>query len=196
MYHLPLLPGYDPNVNVRSSAFAKSPRGASMLLSLSEAEENGYVGTYFDSSEPEEPLLSDGFIPSLSPTDRRAPVSDAEDQPVPPRPHPPRPRAKSMVDERLAEVIFFAYGVVVFFGLQEHEERMIIDDIDTAGVLTRRIDEENWEIEECHYAVCDTLSSAFGPSLTVCQYDPNAAYPRIYNDLFSQFSLNLPGRFS
>lgn len=151
MYHLPLLPGYDPNVNVRSSAFAKSPRGTSMLLSLSEAEENGYEGTYFDSAVAEDPFSSDGFIPSLSPTDTRQPLNQ-EEQLQPPK--QARPRAKSMADERVAEVIFFSYGVVVFYGLQENEERMIIEDIDNASVLTLRVEENAWEIEECHYTVC------------------------------------------
>lgn len=47
MYHLPLLPGYGPHANVRSSVPAKTPGGRTMLSRMSEAEEYGYEGTYF-----------------------------------------------------------------------------------------------------------------------------------------------------
>lgn len=149
MYHLPLLPGYDPNVNVRSSAPVKSPGGKSFLARLSEAEDNGYEGTYFNPNDGNEAFSSDGFIPSSSPEDTRRANEDRARR---------RPRAKSLSDEKVAEVIFFAYGVVVFFGLQEAQERSIIDDIDAAGVLTRKIDEDSWEIEECHFAVSHFLT--------------------------------------
>ena len=180
MYHLPLLPGYDPNVNVRSSVPAKSPGGKSILTRLSEAEENGYEGTYFNPEPESEGFSSDGFIASSSPeeTRRARPAENATET---------RPRAKSVSDEQVAEVVFFAYGVVVFFGLQEAQERSIIDDIVNAGILTRKIDEESWEIEECHFAVSSFLRYIFQGAGWAFQYDPHAAYPRIYNDLFSTF---------
>ncbi|KAH8113890.1 DUF155-domain-containing protein [Phellopilus nigrolimitatus] len=184
MYHLPLLPGYDPGVNVRSSAAVKTPGGKSFLTRMSEAEENGYEGTYFP-SESGEGFSSDGFIAGSSPDDarrmQRPPGAeeateegegDVQGEPGAPR----RPRARSMADERIAEVVFFAYGVVVFFGFEENEERAIVDDLDSAGILSRRIEDDAWEVEECHYTV--------GPPPFV-RYDPNAAYPRIYNDLFT-----------
>lgn len=152
MYHLPLLPGYDPNVNVRSSMPAKTPGGTSFAAALSEAEENGYEGTYFPSEETEDSFTADGFIPSSSPEDSRlGSRSDNEGSRlgVPLQ----RQRSKSNTENRIAEVIFFAYGVVVFFGLQEAQERAIIDDINTAGILLRRFEEDMWEVEECHYTV-------------------------------------------
>lgn len=155
MYHLPLLPGYDPNVNIRSSAPVKSPGGKTFLARLSEAEDNGYEGTYFSANDGNEAFSSDGFIPSSSPEDTRRTNEERVQR---------RPRAKSLSEEKVAEVIFFSYGVVVFFGLQEAQERSIIDDIDTAGVLTRKIDEDSWEIEECHFAV-SPLFDIFRPSL-------------------------------
>ena len=51
-------------------------------------------------------------------------------------------------------MIYFAYGVVVFFGLTESQERSIIDDIASAGILVRKFEEEAWEIEEFHFVVC------------------------------------------
>ncbi|EJC99326.1 DUF155-domain-containing protein [Fomitiporia mediterranea MF3/22] len=162
MYHLPLLSGYDPNVNVRSSsAPAKVPGGSDFLAALSEAEENGYEGTYFSPQPTTDGFDSEGFIPSSSP-------EDARQQPYQPMSGKTRPRTRKMEEENVAEVVFFAYGVVVFYGLEESQERAIIDDIDHAAVLTRKIGEDDWEIEECHFA-----------------YDPFAAYPRIYNDLFT-----------
>ncbi len=50
-------------------------------------------------------------------------------------------------------MVFFEYGVVVFFGLSESEERDILEDIENAGIMKRKIQEGSWEIEECHYTV-------------------------------------------
>ena len=55
----------------------------------------------------------------------------------------------------VAEVIYFAYGVVVFFGPTESQERSFIDDIESAGILVRKFEEDAWEIEEFHYVVSD-----------------------------------------
>ena len=152
MYHLPLLPGYGPNINVRSSAPSNTSSGTSFLAALSEAEENGYEGTYFPSEETQESFTSDGFIASSSPEESRLGADSRSDgeQLLPPR---QRHRTKSASENKIAEVVFFAYGVVVFYGLQEAQERSIIDDINNAGVLSRRIQEDMWEIEECHYTV-------------------------------------------
>jgi uncharacterized Rmd1/YagE family protein len=186
MYHLPLLPGYGPNSNIRSSVPAQSKGGKSLLSRLSEAEENGYQGTYFSSASPSRNSIRDGFITSSSPVDTRKPipqtpasdvttfpesesehsphngwVSDDQARPEP----PPQPR---LPEEEVAEVVFFEYGVVVFFGLDTGQERSILEDIDKAGIMKRRLEEENWEVEECHFA-----------------HDPYIAYPRIYNDFFT-----------
>ena len=53
----------------------------------------------------------------------------------------------------MAEVVFFSYGVAVFFGLEEAQERDILDDLESAGVWIRKREEDDWEIEECHFAV-------------------------------------------
>jgi hypothetical protein len=42
MYQLPLLPGYGPNVNVRSSALAETHTSHKMIRRMSEAEDIGY----------------------------------------------------------------------------------------------------------------------------------------------------------
>jgi uncharacterized Rmd1/YagE family protein len=65
-------------------------------------------------------------------------------------------------EDRIAEVVFFAYGVAVFFGLDEGQERAIVEDISNAGILKRPMKEDDWEIEECHFAVrgCPVISTA------------------------------------
>ncbi|KAF8903332.1 hypothetical protein CPB84DRAFT_1814700 [Gymnopilus junonius] len=227
MYHLPLLPGYGPNANIRSSAPSKLKTGKSYNAHLSEAEENGYQGQYFTS--PDEQSSSthlQGYISSSSPVQARnsrlaeasapilgpPPQTFEESEPEPgfatepetpstesqkdfaPTPAEPDPGAetdpgtyvrwKSPVEdmdepehsgkkgkdaeEDVAEAVFFEYGVVVFFGMEEQHERDIIEDIDNAGIMKRKLNGDDWEIEECHYAL-----------------DPHIAYPRIYNDFFT-----------
>ena len=220
MYHLPLLPGYGPNTNVRSSAPPKRKKGNSILAHLSEAEENGYEGTYFT---PEQvlapPAPQDGFIsPTLElrnlhvhfatpPRDSdRIIVTDGEidtgfmtepeaflfssndtgpglsrlvdgrqdhspldtgaetdpgiygqswernNKEVPDVTEVSKGKEKAK-EEDLAEVVFFEYGVVVFFGLQERQEMDILDDMKKAGIVKRISPAEDWEVEECHYTV-------------------------------------------
>jgi uncharacterized Rmd1/YagE family protein len=162
---------------------AISNDGKSILSRLSEAEENGYQGTYFTSQEVQSPPFRDGYIASSSPVDTRHPHPNTDapetpsseiELPTPtsadvelPTPYSDaepdinwKPKSKSGAlpqiktpEEDLAEVVFFEYGVVVFFGLEEGQERGILEDIENAGILKRRIKEDDWEVEECHFAV-------------------------------------------
>jgi uncharacterized Rmd1/YagE family protein len=147
---------------------------------MSEAEEYGYDGSYFTSSPPQSPtnFLRDGFIRS-SPDTRRAPVvpfrdeeNGAESQTenetetetetemetdrdtvrpapsfVPPEPVEPEP------PQRVAELVMFDYGVAVFLGFEETQERAILEDCERAMTWIRKRTEENWEIERCHFVV-------------------------------------------
>jgi uncharacterized Rmd1/YagE family protein len=194
MYHLPLLPGYSPNTNIRSSALSKPSDAKSLLFRLSEAEETGYQGTYFASQPQQSPTSArDGYVPSSSPTDTRSPrhahfESDAETDLEPEvklRSSKPKPLNPA---DKVAEVVFFQYGVIVFFGLDQGQEMDILEDIGRAGILKRPILEDDWEVEECHFAVCTSFSlSHFIPQTAIfLQHDPNIAYPRIYNDFFSE----------
>ncbi|GAW03537.1 DUF155-domain-containing protein [Lentinula edodes] len=192
MYHLPLLPGYGPNSNIRSAAPVKTGDGKSILARLSEAEEMGYQGSYFP-HEAESSPNEDGYMTSSSPTEtrqaltQRTPTSAATDISVespfnptsyisssPETIRQQREPSSSRIEreqdpvQENAEVVFFEYGVVVCFGLTEGEEKSILEDIENAGILRRKISEEHWEIEECHFA-----------------HDPNIGYPRIYNDFFT-----------
>lgn len=232
MYHLPLLPGYGPDTNVRSSVPGKPSTGKSFLSRLSEAEENGYQGTYFTSPAARSPTsLRDGYISSSSPVDTRearpvsptalehegapftpasetelvlpseneqepehdlgapASFSDAE-APTERQVHwqtPPRtPLVAKMPDAEVGEVVFFEYGVVVFFGLEERQERDILEDIERAAITKRPIEEKDWEVEECHFIVSPYTVQASTVLKYALQHDPHIAYPRIYNDFFSE----------
>ncbi|ODN74433.1 hypothetical protein L202_06827 [Cryptococcus amylolentus CBS 6039] len=68
----------------------------------------------------------------------------------------------------VAEAVFFSYGVSVFFGFREGEEKEIMEDCETAGAWQSPKSEDDWEAEEFHYV-----------------YDPDAESPRIYNDMFT-----------
>jgi uncharacterized Rmd1/YagE family protein len=72
----------------------------------------------------------------------------ANDVQAPEIPSPPRNG-----DEDVAEVVFFDFGVAVFFGLEERYEKDILEDITNAGVVKRPIDEDDWEIDEFHFVV-------------------------------------------
>jgi uncharacterized Rmd1/YagE family protein len=193
-YYLPLLPGYGPNANLRSSA----PKGSPDLAYFSEAEENGYQGTYFTSpgkrTGKARRVSRDGYISSTTPVEthavhrspRLAPsdsglsevdegyahFSDVEagmgaaEPAWEERPASPPPQVRG--EEDMAEAVFFEYGVAVFFGFEERHELDILEDLQNAGIMRRRLKEDDREIEECHFA-----------------HDPNIAYPRIYNDFFT-----------
>ncbi|KAJ7113716.1 hypothetical protein C8R43DRAFT_1099527 [Mycena crocata] len=199
MYHLPLLPGYGPSSKIRSSVPAKTTTGRSILSRLSEAEEDGYQGTYFPAAHSPK-AHRDGYISSSSPVFTRKPSAGPFSTPsVPETPAsemPETPASEPSVafgeyiqtskgpptgiseevpsarnfseDEDVAEVVFFEYGVVVFFGLEEDQEKSVLEDIDNAGIMKGKIREEDWEVEECHFA-----------------HDRHIAYPRIYNDFFT-----------
>ncbi|KAF7308667.1 DUF155 domain-containing protein [Mycena chlorophos] len=181
MYHFPLLPGYGPNSNIRSSAPLKTSK---LLSRLSEAEEDGYQGSYFPAARsPEE--RNDGYISSSSPVFERMSRAVSQDvvettasETEPPTQLSPETPLRALPDEvplpprtpddDCAEVVFFDYGVVVFFGLLEEQEKSILEDIENAGIMKKRLSEDDWEIEECHFA-----------------HDRHIAYPRIYNDFFT-----------
>ncbi|WVQ63927.1 uncharacterized protein L199_002083 [Kwoniella botswanensis] len=93
-----------------------------------------------------------------------SPESEFSPQPQPVK----RPRRKSHTTQNVAEAVFFSYGVSVFFGFSELEEREIMEDCETASTWIRGLGEDDWEIEEFHYV-----------------YDSDAEQPRIYNDMFT-----------
>jgi uncharacterized Rmd1/YagE family protein len=205
MYHLPLLPGYSPSTTVRSSAaFTKAH-----LSRLSEAEENGYQGSYFATPRPrscEEISRGEndgyvtegregGYVTEGSPIEMRRErdpphslmfateseaeaggktdvdggfVTEAAGQTEVEHDNPrgrdalqtptlyrasPQRETEPGSEEPVAEVVFFAYGVAVFYGFNEMQEQSIIDDLANARIFRRMIKGSNWEIEECHFAV-------------------------------------------
>ncbi|KIK93371.1 hypothetical protein PAXRUDRAFT_829055 [Paxillus rubicundulus Ve08.2h10] len=109
-----------------------------------EVEQNGWGGPREDRKVKQTLALHSGFRPLTL----QAPEPELE--------------------EPIAEVVFFEYGVVVFYGFDVAQERCVIDDLANAGILKRMIKEDDWEIEECHFAI-----------------DLSIPHPRIYNDFFT-----------
>lgn len=65
-----------------------------------------------------------------------------------------RRRTKSFSDRNpVAEAVFYSYGVSVFFGFTETQEKEIMEDCLNAGAWSRPQEEDEWEVEECHYVV-------------------------------------------
>ncbi|ORX39069.1 hypothetical protein BD324DRAFT_308968 [Kockovaella imperatae] len=139
---------------------------------------------------PEDPKYFEHIpAPALSPNDlpEAAPAVEhdhyrVEQAPAlipPPRAKPvpmnARARRRSAVNltGKVAEAVFFSYGVSVFYGFQEDEEKDIMDDVERAGIWVKGLDEEDWEVDEFHYV-----------------HDPAAEFPRIYNDMFTFKSNN------
>lgn len=52
-------------------------------------------------------------------------------------------QVKVKEEERIAEVVFFAYGIAVFLGVDEGQERAIVEDISNAGILKRSMKEND-----------------------------------------------------
>ncbi|KAG6849368.1 hypothetical protein H0H93_009062 [Arthromyces matolae] len=206
MYHLPLLPGYGPETNVRSSMPAQPSNGKSLLGALSEAEEDGYQETYFNTGSPQATNSREGYI-SSSPADTRTTgrqppevsepslLSEAESEleqqypfhseteaespsTVRPRVHWKSPPRSKFSDEDVAEVVFFEYGVVVFFGLHERQERDILDDIERASIVIRPLREDRWEIEESlksrSHLLKLSIAHALAQSTLLARYETTA----------------------
>jgi uncharacterized Rmd1/YagE family protein len=175
------------------------------MTALSEAEEDGYQGSYFTQPIKRRSSVDmrDGYISSTSPVLARTapaiavfasgeevslnltsdaqfegpgtssallsdtePWTDSEVVPetitqsralqkeaVPPAAPTPQVESSSPNEDEIVEVVFFEYGVAVFFGLTEGQEKDILEDIENAGIMKRKIPEDDWEVEECHFAV-------------------------------------------
>jgi hypothetical protein len=96
-----------------------------------------------------------------------------------------RQRAKSYSNHNaVAEAVFYSYGVSVFFGFTETQEKEIMEDCLNAGAWSRPQLEDDWEVEECHYVVCRSIF--YVGNHTDIQYDRDAEVPRIFNDMFSK----------
>ena len=186
---------------------------------MSQAEEDGYTGSYFiPGRSPEKGFTfwrDDGYIAGHSPPGIRREPSNSEvdgesrdrglsmepaETPTlvaqdlafthgstgAPPPEEPNPPTVAPGDDA-AEIVFFTYGVAVFFGFDEMEERYILEDVHGAGAVKGPRQETEWEVEECHFAVSvtDPASHTIGCNHALLQFDPTISSPRIYNDFFS-----------
>jgi uncharacterized Rmd1/YagE family protein len=160
---MPLLPGYGPGINVRSSALPAPPsptaEAEDPVTVVSEAEESADDAGYFSgrpTSSSVEP--ADGVIDATPPGmgSVSEPVTPTMQTVIPSPAVEPNRRSPSLDPESFAEVVFFTYGVVVFFGFNEAQEHSILEDIETSEIMQKPLREDRWEIEECHYEVSST----------------------------------------
>ena len=146
-------------------------------VGVQAAMAHGPLGTH---PSPEHPgYLEHVPAPALSPTElpEAPPTAEhdhyrVEEGPVPVRPPMPPPmnsrmRRRSAINlhGKVAEAVFFSYGVSVFYGFQEDEEKDIMFDIEQAGIWAKGLDEEDWEVDEFHYVVSGFLEEV-GHALT------------------------------
>ncbi|KAH9899307.1 DUF155-domain-containing protein [Cubamyces lactineus] len=202
MYHLPLLPGYGPGSNIRSSAPPVTPGREDPSSGLSEAEEDGYQGTYFSSTAPQEESIAppmEGYMPSASPitathglpAEGPAQVEDAaqeqarasqqmrvivnaeEREPEPSKSEAIRPRRVSR-RKAASEVENFAEAIFFDYGV--------------VVFYGFREDQELGIIEDIEEAgILQRQIPHDDWEVEACHYahDPNIAFPRIYNDFFT-----------
>lgn len=187
VYHLPLLPGYGPNSSVRSSAPAKTgetllsrmseaeERGWEGTYFPAEAPEEPHLDSngFIPSTSPDQqrdiprPSRGNGLESEVEADPGYNTLDDEDHHERQPEKHEEnftpsteyiQPSLSTQpVPEDIAEAVFFEYGVVVFFGLEEGQERGILDDISNAEIMRRPLVEDDWEIEECHFEVCNLV---------------------------------------
>ena len=102
------------------------------------------VSAQASTSEPI-PLSPEDFHPAIVMPPKGGPGST--------RSRSARRRAKAQKSQGFAEAIFFDYGVVVFCGFREDQELGIIEDVEAAGIMLRKIPHDDWQVEDFHYAV-------------------------------------------
>ncbi len=136
-----------------------------MLFKMSQAEEYGYDGSYFPPASPVNVgfIHQDGYI-SSSPLNRYrdAPESDTDaeqyaastgpESSPPPTPHaspsvplklksPEDDKAQSL-EQSVGEIVMFDYGVAVFLGFNERQEREILEDVQRVRTGTVQSDSD------------------------------------------------------
>jgi uncharacterized Rmd1/YagE family protein len=178
---------------------------------MSQAEEDGYTGSYFvPGRSPEDGFSPDGYIAAGSvtsspPIDRR--VRDPEEgelegesrerglltetpvliqdpafTPLPAQMS--EPVTPVVASDDTAEIVFFTYGVAVFFGFDDFQEHNILEDVHGAGILKGARVEAEWEVEECHYAVTPIAPSLPMPPSLLVVVRPNDRISAHFQRLF------------
>lgn len=144
---------------VAAGSEAMAVPGSEQAASSAE-EEQPQTGVILSTSAPDRIESEDVEAASSSvPASSDAAIPSSEEQSAPlvepsapiHRPAAPRTRRKRISDTQVGEVVIFDYGVTVFFGFTERQEREILDDFESAGAWVKSFDEDDWEVEECHF---------------------------------------------
>ncbi|EIM19865.1 DUF155-domain-containing protein [Wallemia mellicola CBS 633.66] len=194
VYHLPLLPGYSATTTLRSSAPIMSPGGGSIIDQYEEADElpqhaeiEHHNEQHYDDLSHSPPRIDhQGFINETVGDGRSgngvSNIGDVSPSPDDVAVHADMKSAShktqrqkrnwrrrlESINDTVAEIIHFDYGVSVFYNMTEAQENDILHDMVNAGVVVRPLQPENREIEQCHYG-----------------QDSNIPSSRIFNDFFT-----------
>ncbi|KAG0138054.1 hypothetical protein HOY82DRAFT_575622 [Tuber indicum] len=181
-YHLPIMSGND-GYRVRSSPVLKSPGGKAVLdVQIERSEQRDYHEGYFEDSYTGERRTSgDGSYeedghPKSPGKGHGFPQDGRDDHHTYNQGYRPEsPRDSNMNDMKaFAEMFVFNYGVVVFWGFSERQEKDILADLTFAQndfgsqLISGRLKEDEFETEEFHF-----------------QYSSRTRSPRIYNDMIT-----------
>ncbi|KAG8797849.1 hypothetical protein FRC17_007633, partial [Serendipita sp. 399] len=203
LYHLPLLPGYQPNVNVRSCITDKAAQAKLVLSLITEAEESGYHDAYFPASVlggavtgsgSSTPVKRDGFIETAIPaaaslTTLLASSSLREDSPLRRSNTLPKAALHGHAKKRFTKAHIAQRRLL---GVEDHPVAEAIffrygvvvffgfsqhNELDIIDDLVKRgiVVGEKKVGEKRQYEI---ESFHF-------EYDPSAPTPRIYNDFFT-----------
>ncbi|KAF2668483.1 YagE family protein-like protein [Microthyrium microscopicum] len=160
VYQLPLLPGLD-GYRVRSSPIMKSPGGKSLLdEEIERIERRERHVDYYEEAHHFEDSTQNNQESSHSPRQDRSPDRERVTSPS--------------IDQTIAEVFVFSYGVAVFWNLSERQEKDILADLTFSSsepgvsLATRPLSETDFETEEFHF-----------------EYNSNISRPRVMADMFT-----------
>lgn len=174
VYALPLMNGTE-GYRVRGRPMLKTPgTGKTMLdLEIERSEQRDHHEGYFEDdayTNPESPERQNQGASSddHARPDRNGVQQDQDDS-------SPSHMSRLVADaKKFGELFVFSYGVVVFWNFTEHQEKDILADLtfadaeSTASLLTRRLEEDDFETEEFHF-----------------EYSADVKRPRVFNDMIT-----------
>jgi uncharacterized Rmd1/YagE family protein len=163
IYAIPLLPGTEGH-RVRSRPIMKTPgTGKTVLdLEIERSERRDHHDGYFDEYAygAGSPVHHEGIPVSMQHHQERR--NSEEDD------HMSSINRLAPDTKSFAEIFVFSYGVVVLWNFTEHQERDILADLTFSSLLTRPLDQDDFETEEFHF-----------------EYSADVKRPRVFNDMIT-----------
>lgn len=182
--HHPIHSGGGSILNAMDEAEETGYQGSYFPIEQIDSENNGNNNNN-NNANPQSaettPLLDESDatpLPDPSSPSQILSLPTSPDLPSSPPSFPFPPSSKSTSEEeqfdasvslrskepKLAEAIFFDYGVSVFLGFTEGREKDILSDCESGGSWNgafgregESAEERGWEMEECHFVVCSSI---------------------------------------